>query len=142
VRAFEGWDAQLGPEADDISGLLNTASAEGRHGWLQVYAPGSIVCRRGAQGLLVDIEIVNPELVTTDDGTLKVYYRYKSGAGVRAMTPADQIEAVGDQWSFAYWNPETNECADAVEDLSADELSTRNVDRPIGLSDSLTEAET
>src|SRR5439155_71065 len=91
-----------------------------------------IVCRRGAQGVLVDIEIVNPELVTSDDGALKVYYRYKSGAGVRAMTPADQIEAVGDQWSFAYWNPETNECADVIEDLS-----TRSIDRPIGLSDSL-----
>ena len=99
--------------------------------------PGSILCRLGSQGVLIDIEIVNPELVPGEDGPLKLYYRYKSTAGVRPMVPADQIVTAGDQWSYAYWNPETNEFADAL-----DELSTRNVDRPIGLSDSLTEAET
>jgi hypothetical protein len=65
VQAFEVWFLKLMPEADDISELLKTAaSGEGRPGWLQVYVPGSIVCRRNVQALLTDIEIVGPELAT------------------------------------------------------------------------------
>jgi DEAD/DEAH box helicase domain-containing protein len=138
VQAFEGWFDKLGPEPDSIAELLRTGSLKaGPEGWLQVYAPGSLVCRRGVQGVLIDIEIINPELVTSDDGTLRLYYRYKSTAGVRAMTPDDQIQAAGDQWSYAYWNPETNAYADTLDDIPA-----RNVDRPVGLSDSLTDTET
>jgi hypothetical protein len=138
VQAFEVWFLKLTPEADDISELLKTAaSGEGRLGWLQVYVPGSIVCRRNVQALLTDIEIVGPELATFDEGPLKLFYRYKSSAGIRAMTPADQVEAIGDQWSYTYWNPETNEYADGLDDLVP-----RNVDRPIGLSDSISEPET
>jgi hypothetical protein len=137
AQAFEAWFSRLTPEADDMSELLKTtASGEGRPGWLQVHAPGSIVCRRGVQGLLIDIEIVGPELVSSDDGTLKLFYRYKSSAGIRAMTPADHVEATGDQWSYTYWNPETNEYADELDDLVP-----RNVDRPITLSDSISEPE-
>jgi len=52
VRALEAWFLKIGPEADDLADLLKTAgSDQGRPGWLQVYAPGSIVCRRNAQGL-------------------------------------------------------------------------------------------
>ncbi len=137
VQAFEGWFGKLGLQGDDIEGLSQTESTKGAPGWLQVYAPGSVVCRRGSQGVLLDIEILNPELVPDEDGKLKLYYRYKSTGGVRPMVPADQIVAAGDQWSYAYWNPETNEYADTLEDIPA-----RNVDGPIGLSNSLTEAET
>ena len=136
VHRFENWFEKLGPEADDLAGLLQTASPGGQQGFLQVYAPGSIVCRRGSQGVLIDIEIVHPELVPDEAGPLKLYYRYKSNGGVRPMVPAEQIVASGDQWSYSYWNPETNEYTEAT-----DELSTRDVDRPVGLSDSMTPTE-
>jgi hypothetical protein len=89
--------------------------------------------------LLTDVEIVAPELASFDEGPLKLFYRYKPPAGVRglALTPADQVEAVGDQWSYTYWNPATGEFAEGVDDLTM-----RDVDRPTGLSDSLTGSET
>jgi len=88
------------------------------------------VCRRNAQGILNDIELISPELLSLD-GPPKLYYRYKCD-GARALVPVDQIEAAGDQWSFAYWNPETGEYADAV-----DELIVKEVERPPAISDSL-----
>ena len=53
-------------------------------------------------------------------------------ASFAADPNASQVEAVGDQWSFAYWNPETGDYADAVDDLVA-----RDVERPVALSDAL-----
>jgi DEAD/DEAH box helicase domain-containing protein len=140
LKALDAWFLDIGPETDDLAELIETAGAGGsRPGWLQVYAPGSIVCRRNAQGLLTDVEIVAPELASFDEGPLKLFYRYKPPAGVRglALTPADQVEAVGDQWSYTYWNPVTGEFAEGVDDLTI-----RDVDRPTGLSDSLTGSET
>jgi DEAD/DEAH box helicase domain-containing protein len=134
VEALEGWYTKLRPEGEDLPVGLPGGGPEG---WLQVYAPGSIVCRRGLQGVLIDIEIESPELITDADSPMKLYYRYRSRNDVRAMTPADQIEAVGDQWSFTYWNPQTGEYSEEMDDLS-----TRNVDRPVGLVDSLSEVET
>jgi hypothetical protein len=138
LKALEAWFRKLEPEADDLAELLRTAdSDQGRPGWLQVYAPGSMVCRRNVQGLLTDIEIVEPELTTVDEGPFKLFYRYKSRAGVRALTPADQVQPAGDQWSYKYWNPETGEYAEEVDDLVV-----RSIDRPISLSDSIAGSET
>lgn len=71
VRAFEDWYAKLGPQADElpITGHLGDAPK----GWLQVYAPGSIVCRRGAHGVLIDVQIERPELIADSDGNLKLF---------------------------------------------------------------------
>jgi hypothetical protein len=54
----------------------------------------------------------------------------------RAMVQADSIEATGDEWSLVYWNPETGEYLDAIDDLVV-----REIDRPIGLVDSLSGTE-
>jgi hypothetical protein len=81
---------------------------------------------------LVDIEIIAPELTSLDESVPTLFYRYKSSAGVKALTPASQVEAAGDQWSFAYWNPQTGDYAD-----EADELTARDIERPVNLSDSL-----
>src|SRR5216683_171974 len=37
---------------------------------------------------------------------------------VRAMTAAEQNEAVGDKCSIAYWNPETGEYAEEMDELT------------------------
>jgi len=87
---------------------------------------------------MTDIEIEAPELTAFDEGPLKLFYRYKPPGGARglALMLADQVEPLGDQWSYTYWNPETGEFAEDVDDLVA-----RDIDRPISLSDSVSEAE-
>jgi hypothetical protein len=130
VSSLESWYRSLSAEPTELGELFASTGTPERPGWLQVYAPGSIVCRRNSQGILSDIEIVAPELVAVE-GPAKLFYRYKC-AGARAMTPADQIEAAGDQWSFTYWNPDTDEYADGLDDLVA-----KDVERPPALSDSL-----
>jgi DEAD/DEAH box helicase domain-containing protein len=132
VEALGKWFGSLGPDGGDIGAFLHAQTTqEDRPGWLQVYKPGSIVCRRGVQGVLHEIEILEPEIMS-GEGPPKLYYRYRLGKAGRAMTPADTIEATGDEWSFVYWNPETGEYLDAVDDLIVHET-----DRPIGLTDSL-----
>jgi DEAD/DEAH box helicase domain-containing protein len=136
VESLSKWAAALGPDGGDLGGILHAEMASHRaDGWLQVYAPGSVVCRRGSQGVLTDIEILEPEVISFD-GTSKLCYRYRVGASGRAMTSADSIEATGDEWSLVYWKPETGEYLDAIDDLVVQET-----DRPVGLADSLNEPE-
>jgi len=87
------------------------------------------------QGVLQEIEILEPEIVS-GEGTPKLYYRYRLGRAGKAMVPADTIEATGDEWSFVYWNPETDEYVDAIDDLVVHEI-----DRPVGLTDSVSRPE-
>jgi len=136
VEALTKWFRALGPDGGDIAEFLHKEAAQGKPGWLQVYKPGSIVCRRGAHGVLQDIEILEPEIIS-GEGPPKLYYRYRLGSTGKAMVPADAIEATGDEWSLVYWNPETAEYLDAIDDLVA-----REIDRPVGLEDSLSGTET
>jgi DEAD/DEAH box helicase domain-containing protein len=136
VESLSKWYRGLSPEGGDIAEFIRTQTEqEEKAGWLQVYKPGSIVCRRGAQGLLHEIEILEPEIVSAE-GPPRLYYRYRLGRAGKAMAPADTIEATGDEWSFVYWNPETGEYVDAIDDLVV-----RETDRPAGLTDSLTGTE-
>jgi DEAD/DEAH box helicase domain-containing protein len=136
VQALGKWFGSLGPDGGDIAEFIRAETAQdGPRGWLQVYKPGSIVCRRGKQGVFHDIEILEPEIVT-GEGPAKLYYRYRIGTAGKAMTPADTVEATGDEWSFVYWNPETGTYVDVIDDLIVHEN-----DRPIDLADSLSEPE-
>jgi hypothetical protein len=53
-------------------------------------------------------------------------------------SPADALEPVGDDWSLVYWNPEIGEYLDSIDD---DDLIVREVERPVGLVDSVTGSE-
>lgn len=132
VTAFCDWVSRLEPEKpDEISEVLARSHGSSTNGWLQVYSPGSRVAKRDAQGLLSDVEIIEPEIADFD-GTPKLFYRYKIAAGGKALAPADAIEAVGDEWQFSYWNPRTGEYMDAIDDLTVHEP-----DRPVSLTDSV-----
>lgn len=136
VEALSKWFNSLAVDGGDIAEFMRTQTAHGgKSGWLQVFKPGSIVCRRGVQGVLHDIEIIEPEIMS-GEGEPKLFYRYRLGASGKAMVPAETIEATGDEWSLVYWNPETGEYVDAIDDLVV-----READRPIGLADSLSGAE-
>jgi DEAD/DEAH box helicase domain-containing protein len=136
VEALNAWAQALSADGGDVGEFLAQAAVQDRPGWLQVFKPGSIVCRRGAQGLLQEIEILEPEIVT-GEGPSKLYYRYRVQRAGKAMAPAEMIEAMGDEWSFTYWNPLTEEYIDTIDDLVV-----RDNDRPIGLTDSLSGSET
>jgi hypothetical protein len=135
VEKLEHWHDSLGP--DSVDGFLGLVAGKESvsDGWLQVFAPGSVVAKKDMQNVLRDIEIIAPELVTID-GPPKLFYRYRVNSRGSALTSAESIEAVGDLWSVTYWNPATGEYKDAVDDLVTPS------ERPISLEDSLTATET
>lgn len=135
VEALSKWFGSLSPDGGDLAELLHKEAVNQKPGWLQVYKPGSIVCRRGAQGILQEIELLEPEIISTEESS-RLFYRYRLGRSGKAMVPADAVEATGDDWSLVYWNPETGEYSDALDDLVVREL-----DRPVGLTDSLSGTE-
>ena len=136
VDALNDWLAELPPQGGEIAELLRTQEGAGvPTGWLQVYRPGSIVCRRGAHGLLSEIELLEPEIVATE-GPAKLYYRYRLEGGGKGLVPVEAIEAVGDEWSLVYWDPKTDGYLEFVDDLVV-----HDTDRPANLSDSLSVSE-
>ena len=133
VTGLEEWYKSLHSETeDDFFKLIHTS--QGANGWLQIFAPSSIVAKRDTQGVLRDIEIIGPEFVSID-GPPKLFYRYKVAGNGTALAAADAIESVGDQWSISYWNPLTNEYKEAVDDLIVPK------DRPIAIEDSESSSE-
>jgi hypothetical protein len=132
-----GWEERPSPEyVEELAEMLRTERIGDRQGWLQVYAPGSRLAKRDVQGILTEIEIIAPEIVSID-GPPKLFYRYRvNNSLVRAMTAADAIEAVGDEWQFVYWNPESDEYQESFDDLVV-----RDTDRPVSISDSIIEPE-
>ena len=80
-------------------------------GWLQVFKPGSIV------GVFINPNIVERELIEPvyrdffDTGQPELYYSYQTDSGAR-FTPHQGIEAVGQDWEWVLWNPQTGEYRD------------------------------
>jgi DEAD/DEAH box helicase domain-containing protein len=66
VTSLENWYSSLSKEPTDLGELFASSGTKEKPGWLQVYAPGSVVCRRNTQGVFVEIEIVEPELIAID----------------------------------------------------------------------------
>ena len=86
--------------------------------------------------MLTDIEIIEPEIVSFE-GSTKLFYRYRTRKSqVKALVAAEAIEAVGDEWQLVFWNPQTGQYQDTM-----DELVVRESDRPINLSDLVSESE-
>ena len=137
VTALCAWTERLQAEPGDaITQMLRATRGEHPEGWLQIYAPGSRLAKRDVQGVLTDIEIIEPEILSLE-GPPKLFYRYRvEKSQVKALVAAEAIEAVGDEWQLVYWNPETGQYQDTLDDLVVHES-----DRPINLSDSVSEPE-
>ena len=77
-------------------------------GWLQVFKPGSVV------GVFINPSFVERELIAPvyqdffGTGTPQLYYSYRTDSG-QAFTPHEGIEAVGQDWEYVLWNPDTGE---------------------------------
>jgi DEAD/DEAH box helicase domain-containing protein len=93
-------------------------------GWLRVLKPGSLVARRDGKGLLTDIEVIEPLLMSVlDDAPVTLHYRYRpahapSALIVARFTPETAIERVGEDWAETLWNPATGEFRDEENDTS------------------------
>ena len=92
-------------------------------GWLRVLKPGSVVARRDSKGLLADIEIIEPLLMSPgDEEPIGLWYRYRpahaqSGAvGARFTVRDAAVERSGEDWTEVLWNPATEEYKDEEGD--------------------------
>jgi len=114
VEQLRGWYSQLNPE--QAEGFFELVGNEGSapEDWQWVFAEGSVVGLRGDQGILRDIEIIEPQVVALD-GPPQLFYKYKIGSVGNALAPADKIENTGDEWRMVLWNPLTGETKEPSE---------------------------
>ena len=109
ASALRDWFEDL--ESADPNSFLDLMGDGVEHmtdGLLLVLSPGSIVAKRDVQGILHDIEIVSPEIVSLN-GPPRLCYRYKVDAPGIGLTPADTVELVGGEYDHRKWNPMTSE---------------------------------
>ena len=136
--ALRRWYERLGSEQPEAFGSLHEGfGGKAPEGWLYVLAPESIVARRDTQGVLRDIEIIEPEIVVDEEP--KLYYRYRVPAGAKALVPAEKIECVGDRWRTVLWNPNTGDYRE-IENEASEAGSV--AERPVSLADSVAPNET
>jgi DEAD/DEAH box helicase domain-containing protein len=118
VERLKAWHATLGPDSIEALEQLATQMRAGTpEGSLLVYAPGSIAGMRDVQGVLRDVEILRPVMLTIE-GPPKLFYEYRSRSTARAMVAADKVESIGDEWGQTLWNPATNEFSDVEEEFA------------------------
>ncbi len=116
VSGFRDWFEQLeSTSPDDFSSLADDGVELTTDGLLLVLAPGSIVARRGRQGVLHDIEIIAPQIISLDGHDEKLYYSYRTDGRVGGLVPFDAVEQIGDEYQFQKWNPKTSEYVDDDE---------------------------
>ncbi|MEH2550749.1 DEAD/DEAH box helicase domain-containing protein [Bradyrhizobium sp. AZCC 2262] len=106
VSKVRDWFQTLSPGVAAITGA--PAAGEGEY---LIYAPGSEVALLH-QGVLVDRVLIEPKLMPMGESTM-LMYRYDSGNRGAAWIPHDQIQAIGQDWHYAFWNPETGQIRDA-----------------------------
>ncbi len=92
-------------------------------GWYQIYRPGSLVSVY-LNGQTLSRELIAPKLIDlTGDGTKALFYSYKL-PGKLGVIQHDQVQPIGDSWSYILWCPETNE----VRELQTDADNTASQD--------------
>ena len=111
VAALRTWLDHL--EKED-GGVPEIEGLDDGDGWVQVYDVGSVVARRDNQGVLHDMEVVGHEFSVFDD-KVQLFYLYKTGRPMKAMTSAEAVQAVGDEWTIVYLNRETGEKRESLD---------------------------
>jgi len=128
LEKLSAWYQSLEPGSPE--GFLDLASPDDDgvpEGWQLIYAVGSVLSVRDTKGVLRDVKVLEP-IMLTHDGPARLFYRYQAAGAVHAMVAADKLEPVGDEYCIALWNPSTNEFRQADDDFNE---SPRAVDRPI-----------
>ncbi len=112
VAGLQTWLGHLGTEQDATPEVRDFDAGDG---WVQVYDVGSIVARRDGQGVLHDMEVEGHEFRVFED-KVQLFYLYKTGKPLKAMTAAESVEPVGDEWTLVYLNRETGEKREFLDD--------------------------
>ena len=114
--ALRDWFQELETaDPDEFSNLAGEGREPAMDGLLWVLAPGSVAARRDRQGVLRDIVIVAPEIVSFD-GPPKLFYRYETDSTGTALVAADAVETIGGEYQHRKWNPRTSEYVEQDED--------------------------
>ena len=100
VERLRRWHEGLSAADQAESNLPKVGNDE-----LLIFAPESIVSVR-ARGSIEERRLIEPALIPVGAGE-QLMYRYEAAPGVNAWVAHDQIEAFGDQWRMATWNPAT-----------------------------------
>ncbi|WP_257168738.1 DEAD/DEAH box helicase [Bradyrhizobium sp. SRS-191] len=106
VSRLRDWFNALAPGVAAITGAPVAADGE-----YLIYAPGSEVALLH-QGVLVDRVLRRPKLMPMGE-SIMLMYSYENGNRGGAWIPHDQIQAIGQNWHYAFWNPVTDEIRDA-----------------------------
>ena len=101
VQRLQSWHSSLQLDAK----IVNVQEPD--DGSLTIYAPGSIVSTR-FRGQMIERKILQPHLLDAGFGE-QLMYHYETETGVTAFVSHLQIEPVGNDWSFAKWQPETGD---------------------------------
>ena len=114
----EGLTAWLGHLDREAGAVPDVDGFDGSDGWVQVYDIGSIVARRDSSGMLHDMEVAGHEFAVFDDKE-QFFYLYNTGKPMKAMTSAESVQSVGDEWTMVYLNRETGEKRESLDDDEA-----------------------
>ena len=108
------WEQGLS-ESDNPFGTDSTGPTPPADGnWLQVFKPGSVV-GIFVGGNPVEREIIEPTYKDFfNTGTPVLFYSYRNPrvSDGSSFTPADAIQAIGHEWEWVWWNPDTAEYRD------------------------------
>lgn len=115
VSNLRNWFENLGSEGATEIQLRASDSFIGHEGWYQVYSIGSVVAQRDAQGVYKEVEVSNYEFLDID-GERRLFYQYKTDTTGIARVSAEKIESLGDEWEMVWWNPETGETKESMDD--------------------------
>ena len=86
-------------------------------GELLIYAPESVVSVL-QNNVLFERTLIAPMMLNFAGSEILVY-SYDTGNGSTGMIPHEQVQATGQDWSYAFWNPRTNQIRDANSDEAA-----------------------
>lgn len=110
AERMEQWDNGLSASDDIPQGQAVEPPSDGN--WIQVFKPSSLagIFRRGE---ILEREIIEPKFIDDpfNPGNLVLYYSYQDPGNPRgtSFTPADSVQAVGDEWDWIWWNSDTGE---------------------------------
>jgi DEAD/DEAH box helicase domain-containing protein len=120
TEKIKQWAAEL--KDGDVTASDVSISPDGMY---MVYRPGSVV---GVyiQGDLLSREIISPRLIDLGDGDKQLGYTYNHN-GRKSLVRHEEIQPIGEDSSFVYWNPQSGRFQELDEpDVAAEEsLATK-----------------